>query len=214
MPHHGHEEEHSAPGQEPIEIRDNRKIDPATGKVRGSGHPEAPAHEEVRPVDEAHDSGDALAQAEQILNEASAGTQEQNLAEELRNDLLRLQAEYVNYRKRVERDRAVAGELAVIGVLNTLLPVLDDIEAARQHGDLAEGPFAAIATKLETALAGLGLERIGETGVEFDPNIHEALMQQPSAEVSTDTVQQVLRQGYKSGDRILRAAQVIVAVPE
>ena len=71
-------------------------------------------------------------------------------AEELRNDLLRLQAEYVNYRKRVERDRAVAGEMAVIGVLNSLLPVLDDVDAARQHGDLADGPFAAIAAKLET----------------------------------------------------------------
>lgn len=213
MPHHGNEEEHSAAaGQEPIEIRDNRKIDPATGKVRGN--PDAAAHEEVRPVDEPHDSGDALAQAEQILNEASAEAPEQDLAAELRNDLLRLQAEYVNYRKRVERDRAVAGEMAVAGALNSLLPVLDDIEAARQHGDLADGPFAAIATKLETVLTGLGLERIGEAGVEFDPNIHEALMQQPSADVNADTVQQVLRSGYKSGARILRAAQVIVAVPE
>jgi molecular chaperone GrpE len=213
MPHHGNEEEHTAAaGQEPIEIRDNRKIDPETGKVRdGAGA----AHEEVRPAGEAHDAEDALAQAEQILNEASAGTREQqDLAAELRNDLLRLQAEYVNYRKRVERDRAVAGEMAVIGVLNGLLPVLDDIDAARQAGDLAEGPFAAIATKLETVLAGYGLAPIAETGVEFDPNIHEALMQQPSAEVSADTVQQVLRRGYKSGDRTLRAAQVIVAVPE
>ncbi|MFD1213665.1 nucleotide exchange factor GrpE [Arthrobacter sp. GCM10027362] len=217
MPHHGNEEEHTAAaGQEPIEIRDNRKIDPATGKVRGSQDDSqgAPAHEEVRPVDEAHDAGDALAQAEQILNEASAETQEQDLAAELRNDLLRLQAEYVNYRKRVERDRAVAGETAVFGVLNSLLPVLDDIEAARQHGDLAEGPFASIAAKLETTLTGLGLERIDESGVAFDPTIHEALMQQPSSEVGADTVQQVLRCGYKSGDRLLRAAQVIVAVPE
>jgi len=210
MPHHGNEEEHSAAaGQEPIEIRDNRKIDPETGKVRGNTDP---AHEDVRPVDEAHDAEDALAQAEQILNEASAG--QQDLAAELREDLLRLQAEYVNYRKRVDRDRAVAGETAVAGALNSLLPVLDDIEAARQHGDLAEGPFAAIATKLETTLAGLGLERIGETGVAFDPAIHEALMQQPSAEVSTDTVQQVLRSGYRTSSRVLRAAQVIVAVPE
>ncbi|NKX50616.1 nucleotide exchange factor GrpE [Arthrobacter deserti] len=216
MPHHGNEEEHSAAaGQEPIEIRDNRRIDPETGQVRGApGAADPVSGEEVSPVDEAHDSGDALAQAEQILNEASAGTQEQDLTAELRNDLLRLQAEYVNYRKRVERDRAVAGELAVIGVLNGLLPVLDDIDAARQAGDLAEGPFAAIATKLETVLTGYGLAPIGETGVEFDPNIHEALMQQPSAEVSVDTVQQVLRRGYRSGDRTLRPAQVIVAVPE
>jgi molecular chaperone GrpE len=211
MPHHGNEEEHQPAGSEPIEIRDNRKIDPETGKVRGSS--DVPAHEEVAPAGEAHDAEDALAQAERILNEASAGTQEQDLAAELRNDLQRLQAEYVNYRKRVERDRAVAGELAVVGVLNKLLPVLDDIDAARQAGDLAEGPFAAIAAKLETVLTSYGLEPIAEAGVVFDPNIHEALMQQPSAEVSTDTVQQVLRRGYKSGDRTLRPAQVIVAVP-
>ncbi len=134
-------------------------------------------------------------------------------AEELRNDLRRLQAEYVNYRKRVERDRAVAGEMAVIGVLNALLPVLDDVDAARQHGDLADGPFAAIAAKLEAALKTYGLVRIDETGVEFDPTIHEALIQQPGTDIEIDTVSQVLRSGYKSGERVLRAAQVIVAVP-
>ena len=134
-------------------------------------------------------------------------------AEELKDDLRRLQAEYVNYRKRVERDRAVAGEMAVIGVLNSLLPVLDDVDAARQHGDLADGPFAAIAAKLENALKTYGLVRIDETGVEFDPTIHEALIQQPGTDVEIDTVSQVLRSGYKSGDRVLRAAQVIVAVP-
>lgn len=162
--------------------------------------------------------GDALSQAEQILNNAdvpaqpaAAGSPE---AAELRNDLLRLQAEYVNYRKRVERDRDVAREMAVIGVLNSLMPVLDDIDAARQHGDLAEGPFAAIATKLENSLKTYGLSRIDETGVEFDPNIHEALIQQQSADVTFDTVTQILRAGYKSGDRVLRAAQVIVSVPE
>ena len=168
---------------------------------------------------------DALAQAEEILNgvevpaeesvaQGAAGTGSANAeAAELRNDLLRLQAEYVNYRKRVERDRAVAGEMAVIGVLNSLLPVLDDVDAARQHGDLADGPFAAIAAKLENALKTYGLVRIDETGVEFDPTIHEALIQQPGEDIEVDTVSQVLRSGYKSGERVLRAAQVIVAVP-
>ncbi|MCC3265728.1 nucleotide exchange factor GrpE [Arthrobacter gengyunqii] len=162
--------------------------------------------------------GDALAQAEQILNSAdvppqpsAAGSPE---AAELRNDLLRLQAEYVNYRKRVERDRDVAREMAVIGVLNSLMPVLDDIDAARQHGDLAEGPFASIANKLENSLKTYGLGRIDEVGVEFDPNIHEALIQQQSPDVQFDTVTQILRAGYKSNDRVLRAAQVIVSVPE
>ena len=165
--------------------------------------------------------GDALSQAEDILNGVEVPAEESvaqgsnaDEAAELKNDLLRLQAEYVNYRKRVERDRAVAGQMAVIGVLNSLLPVLDDIDAGRSHGDLVEGPFAAIATKLETALETYGLEKIDATGVPFDPTVHEALIQQPSGEVEVDTVSQVLRNGYKSGERILRAAQVIVAVPE
>lgn len=165
--------------------------------------------------------GDALSQAEEILNgvevpaeEAVAQGSATDEAAELKNDLLRLQAEYVNYRKRVERDRAVAGQMAVIGVLNALLPVLDGIDAGRAHGDIVDGPFAAISTKLETALATYGLEKIDAVDVAFDPTIHEALIQQPSAEVEIDTVSQVLRNGYKSGERILRAAQVIVAVPE
>jgi molecular chaperone GrpE len=236
MPHHGNEEEHNTSPreehlqeqqgtghQEPV-IRDNRKVDPVTGQAR---HPEG-GHAEggnTAPGAGSEDSdGDALAQAEEILNgidvpadesvaqgvPAATGSAE---AAELKNDLLRLQAEYVNYRKRVERDRAVAGEMAVIGVLNSVLPVLDDIDAARQHGDLADGPFAAIATKLENALKTYGLVRIDETGVEFDPTIHEALIQQPGEDIEVDTVSQVLRSGYKSGDRVLRAAQVIVAVP-
>jgi len=231
MPHHGNEEEHNASagqqnahgnGQEPV-IRDNRKVDPVTGQARHpeGGHAAPGAGSQAGAADS---DGDALAQAEEILNgvdvpaeesvaqgaPAAAGTAE---AAELRNDLLRLQAEYVNYRKRVERDRAVAGEMAVIGVLNSLLPVLDDVDAARQHGDLADGPLAAIAAKLENALKTYGLVRIDETGVEFDPTIHEALIQQPGPDVETDTVSQVLRSGYKSGDRVLRAAQVIVSVP-
>ncbi|MBO0908524.1 MULTISPECIES: nucleotide exchange factor GrpE [Arthrobacter] len=182
---------------------------PAESEAAASG--EAPAADNGA-------EGDALAQAEQILNSAdvppepsAAGSPE---AAELRNDLLRLQAEYVNYRKRVERDRDVAREMAVIGVLNSLMPVLDDIDAARQHGDLAEGPFASIANKLENSLKTYGLGRIDEVGVEFDPNIHEALIQQQSPDVQFDTVTQILRAGYKSNDRVLRAAQVIVSVPE
>ncbi|MFE4836469.1 nucleotide exchange factor GrpE [Arthrobacter sp. NPDC056691] len=217
MPHHGNEEEHNSSRDqgsnrdEPV-IRDHRKVDPVTGEAR---------HPQGEPAASAADSdGDALAQAEEILNQVEVPAEESvaqgteaAAAAELKNDLLRLQAEYVNYRKRVERDRAVAGEMAVIGVLNSLLPVLDDVDAARQHGDLADGPFAAIAAKLENALKTYGLTRIDETGVEFDPTIHEALIQQPGDDIEVDTVSQVLRSGYKSGERVLRAAQVIVAVP-
>jgi molecular chaperone GrpE len=231
MPHHGNEEEHNSSSdherdgghngsghQEPV-IRDNRKVDPVTGQAR---HPEgeSAAKADAPAAEPADTDGDALAQAEEILNGIEVPAEESVAqgaghaeAAELKNDLLRLQAEYVNYRKRVERDRAVAGEMAVIGVLNSLLPVLDDVDAARQHGDLTDGPFAAIATKLENALKTYGLVRIDETGVEFDPTIHEALIQQPGEDIEVDTVSQVLRSGYKSGERVLRAAQVIVAVP-
>ena len=218
MPHHGNEAEHSE-GNEPRKpvIRDNRKVDPETGEARQpDSEAAAPTEGNAVPTD-----GDALSQAEEILNgvevpaeeSVASGAAAEAQAAELRNDLLRLQAEYVNYRKRVERDRAVAGEMAVIGVLNSLLPVLDDVDAARQHGDLEDGPFAAIATKLENALKTYGLERIADTGVEFDPTIHEALIQQPGEDIEVDTVSQVLRSGYRSGERVLRAAQVIVAVP-
>jgi molecular chaperone GrpE len=222
MPHHGNEEEHGSSRDqgskrdEPV-IRDHRKVDPVTGQAR---HPLGEQHAAPAADAAADSDGDALAQAEEILNQVEVPAEESvaqgteaAAAAELKNDLLRLQAEYVNYRKRVERDRAVAGEMAVIGVLNSLLPVLDDVDAARQHGDLADGPFAAIAAKLENALKTYGLARIDETGVEFDPTIHEALIQQPGEDIEVDTVSQVLRSGYKSGERVLRAAQVIVAVP-
>ena len=198
----------------PEEVPENEPANP----VEPSNPVVEPADPVVEPVET---QGDALSQAEEILNgvevpaeESVAQGSDAAEAAELKNDLLRLQAEYVNYRKRVERDRAVAGQMAVIGVLNSLLPVLDDIDAGRAHGDIVEGPFAAIATKLETALATYGLEKVDAVGVAFDPTIHEALIQQPSADVEIDTVSQVLRNGYKSGERILRAAQVIVAVPE
>lgn len=160
------------------------------------------------------DEGDALAQAEAILEEEGSKSEAEVLAAERLVDLQRLQAEYVNYRRRVERDRDVAREMAVISVLNSLLPVLDDIDAARQHGDLEGSPFASISAKLDSVLGQHGLVRYGEVGVEFDPNVHEALLQQPSGDVEVDTVSHVLRSGYKAGDRILRAAQVGVSVPE
>lgn len=177
--------------------------DAASPEVPGSAEPEAAA-----------DEGDALAQAEAILEEEGSKSESEVLAAERLVDLQRLQAEYVNYRRRVERDRDVAREMAVISVLNSLLPVLDDIDAARQHGALEGSPFGSISNKLDSILGQHGLVRYGEVGVAFDPNVHEALLQQPSPDVEVETVSHVLRSGYKSGDRILRAAQVGVSVPE
>jgi molecular chaperone GrpE len=142
---------------------------------------------------------------------------ENEMAAELLADLQRLQAEYVNYRKRVERDRDVARDLAVARVLEALMPVLDDVQLARDHGDLDSGPFAAIADKLESALARFGLQRFGAVGEPFDPAVHEALMH-TQAEldegVEVTTVTQVMQPGYRAGDRLLRAARVAVADPQ
>jgi molecular chaperone GrpE len=142
------------------------------------------------------------------------------LAAERLADLQRLQAEYVNYKRRVDRDRALVQERAAQSVVEALLPVLDDIHAAREHGDLTEGPFAAIADKLEGVLAKFGLQRYGAIGEEFDPMLHEALMHtawpQDGSVSSTGstTVVQVLQPGYRAGEQILRAARVAVADPE
>jgi molecular chaperone GrpE len=158
---------------------------------------------------------------EAVASQAPRADDFEALAAERLGDLQRLQAEYVNYKRRVDRDRAVVQERAVQSVLEAALPVLDDIHAAREHGDLAGGPFAAIADKLETTLGKFGLERYGAPGEEFDPNLHEALMHTawpadgsiPASSDST-TVVQVLQPGYRAGEQVLRAARVAVADPE
>ncbi len=144
------------------------------------------------------------------------------LAAERLADLQRLQAEYVNYKRRVDRDRALVQERVVRDLLESLLPVLDDIHAAREHGDLTGGPFAAIADKLESTLGRYGLARYGSKGEEFDPQQHEALMHAPwpgdddelPAGATSTTVVTVLQPGYRAGEQVLRPARVAVADPD
>lgn len=128
-------------------------------------------------------------------------------------DLQRVGAEYANYRKRVERDRAAVVEQAMGMVISSLLPILDDIDRAREHDDLV-GPFAAVAEQLNAALAKFGLTGFGEAGDPFDPTRHEAVAHQTSADVTEPTCVSVMRRGYLLGDRLLRAALVAVADPE
>jgi len=127
-------------------------------------------------------------------------------------DLQRLQAEYLNYKRRVDRDRAAAREQATAATLAALLPVLDDLDRARQHGELTGG-FKAVAESLERTIEGLGLERFGTAGEEFDPRVHEALLSDYSAEVSVTTAATILQPGYRIGERIVRPARVAVAEP-
>ena len=136
------------------------------------------------------------------------------LAAERLADLQRVTAEYANYRKRTEANREIERERAVGEVVKVLLPVLDDLDRAEKHGDLAEGgPFAAIATKLRTNVERVGLKPFAAVGEEFDPQLHEAIFQQPSAEVETPTIADVVESGYYLGSTLLRAAKVVVAVP-
>jgi molecular chaperone GrpE len=201
-------------GEDPNAPRftDKRRIDPLTGEVRdpatgstpaaggaassgsGSGAPEtAGADEEKHPVVAALEAAEAVAQ-------------------ERLDDLQRLQAEYVNYRRRVDRDRLVARDQTVVAMVEALLGTLDEVELARQHGELV-GPFAAVAEKLESALGRFGWERYGAAGEPFDPTVHEALMHAHADDVTEPTVVQVLQPGYRVGDRIVRAARVSVAEP-
>jgi len=138
-------------------------------------------------------------------------------ADEHLADLKRLQAEYVNYKHRVDRDRDVAKDRGVTQVIEALLPVLDDIHLAREHGDLEGGPFASIADKLEGVLRRFGITRLGEKGEEFDPSVHEALMHVEAdldEDATVTTVVQVLQPGYKMGERVVRPARVSVADPK
>ncbi|MFI5840950.1 nucleotide exchange factor GrpE [Catenuloplanes sp. NPDC051500] len=133
--------------------------------------------------------------------------------EERTRDLQRVTAEYANYRKRVERDRAAQGEQATASVLSALLPVLDDLDRAREHGDLV-GPFASVADQLSAAIGKFGLTAFGEKGDAFDPNKHEAVAHLTSADVTEPTCIDVMRRGYELGNRLLRPALVAVADPE
>jgi len=203
---------------EPV-IRDKRRLDPETGEVRPSQ--DAPRGEaEVADYSAAPaEPAASAAPVEDTEAPAQGGDvhPDTTLAAERLRDLQRLQAEYVNYKRRVDRDREVHRDVAVGSVIEAMLPVLDDIHLARQHGDLEGGPFAAIADKLEGVLSKFGVSRFGEPGEAFDPVHHEALMhvQAELAEgTTTTTVVQVLQPGYRIGERVIRAARVAVADPE
>ena len=187
---------------------DKRKINPSTGSAKGADA--GPANTEV-PLEA---TPPLAAPARRPAAEAQPAVDANELlAAERLSDLQRLQAEYANYRKRVDRDRGAARELTIASVVESLLPVLDDIQLARQHGDLESGPFAGIAEKLESILAKYGVERFGEPGAAFDPAVHDALMhvEEELAEgTDTTTVVGVLQPGYRIGERIIRPARVSV----
>ncbi|MBB6418446.1 nucleotide exchange factor GrpE [Streptomyces sp. AK010] len=128
-------------------------------------------------------------------------------------DLQRLQAEFQNYRRRVERDRIAVKEIAIANLLTELLPVLDDIGRAREHGELVGG-FKSVAESLESTAAKMGLQQFGKEGEPFDPTIHEALMHSYAPDVTETTCVAILQPGYRIGERTIRPARVAVAEPQ
>ncbi len=181
---------------EPVEgapvFRDRRRIDPDTYEVREPVLDGAPGPEVAEPGPDSAELDADLA--------------------ELTSDLQRLSAEYANYRRRVERDRVVVRETAVASALTELLPVLDDVGRARQHGEL-EGAFKSVGEALESAVARLGLESFAEVGELFDPSVHEALTAVPTDEPGESVVLEVFQPGYRFGGRVVRAARVVVSQP-
>lgn len=171
--------------EEPITVTDKRRIDPQTGQVRDAPEPASgPVEDEVPTVSE----------------------ESQDKAAELIADLQRVQADFANYRKRSLRDQQVATERAKAHVVTQLLPVLDDLERARAHGDLDSGPLKAVADKLVSTLQGLGLKPFGEEGDAFDPSLHEAV--QHEGDGTHPVVGTVMRRGYRVGDLVVRHAMV------
>src|SRR5580658_4357438 len=229
------------PGMGPV-IRDNRRIDPVTGQARirgkhaasqpagtmGAGRPggpgaarqgragedaSAPAEEVTPPEGEAAKAaGGGTSSAQATPAEPTQVSKLQSQLAERTADLQRLQAEYANYRKRVDRDRVTVREHAVAGTLIELLPILDAIGQAREHGELSGG-FKSVADSLQAVVGKLGLVSYGQRGDAFDPKIHEALTHTYSADVAEDTCVEIFQPGYKVGERILRPARVAVAAP-
>ena len=211
-----------------VVVRDKRKIDagPAKGKratTAGAGEPKA---KDTAPPDEAavDDEPEAAPEpkaapepepepeaAEPELDAELEGLRSE--LDERTKDLQRITAEYANYRKRIDRDRGLVVEQAIGGVLSVLLPIMDDLDRARDHGDLV-GPFGAVAEQLTTVLGKFGLTPFGEQGDPFDPMRHEAVAHRTSPDVTEPTCVEIMRRGYLLGDRLLRPALVAVADPE
>ncbi|NBE56368.1 nucleotide exchange factor GrpE [Streptomyces boluensis] len=186
---------------------ENEPADVSSGDTPEAAEPQAAPSSDEEGAAPAGDDAAAsvgltaqLDQARSALNERTA-------------DLQRLQAEFQNYRRRVERDRVAVKEVAVANLLTELLPTLDDIGRAREHGELVGG-FKSVAESLETVAAKMGLQQFGKEGEPFDPTIHEALMHSYAPDVTETTCVAILQPGYRIGERTIRPARVAVAEPQ
>jgi molecular chaperone GrpE len=208
-----------AEGRDPQETAGpGSPADGAADPVTQPGTPDASATEAGTPDTGTTEQDAADAGTTEEQDQPQDGPEAELVAAQVRvaaltNDLQRLQAEYVNYKRRVDRDRELVKQNATFSALTSLLPVLDDIDRAREHGEV-EGGFKAVADALERAVAALGLVKFGAPGDPFDPNFHEALMHAHSADVTTTTCRDIVAAGYLIGDRVVRPAKVTVVDPE
>ncbi|MFF4100040.1 nucleotide exchange factor GrpE [Streptomyces sp. NPDC001903] len=186
---------------------------PADGTPDDAAEPNAAASSKEEAAAPAGDSAAQSAQSAQDTALLAQLDQARTALSERTADLQRLQAEYQNYRRRVERDRIAVKEIAVASLLTELLPTLDDIGRARDHGELVGG-FKSVAESLETAAAKMGLQQFGKEGEPFDPTIHEALMHSYAPDVTETTCVAILQPGYRIGERTIRPARVAVAEPQ
>jgi molecular chaperone GrpE len=187
-------------------VRDRRRIDPETYQVREpqeTAAPAAAAPESKTPDSETPPVPDLEAEVKELQDRLAERT----------SDLQRLQAEYVNYKRRVDRDRDLARKVTIEGVLKDFLSVLDDVRSAREHEELSGG-FKAVAEEIERVTSKYGLETFGDAGDPFNPHIHEALLHAHAEGIDGPTCVEILQPGYRIGDRILRPARVAVAEPE
>jgi molecular chaperone GrpE len=193
-----------------VVIRDKRRIDPDSGAVR------APVGEQPAGAPPGTARGEQMSEQDTVADVAPPTGADGDLARQLAErteDLQRVTAEYANYRRRVDRDRTLATDQAAERFAAALFPVVDDIERARDHGDLT-GPFKVVADRVLGLLETLGVEPFGVAGDPFDPSLHEAVMHDTSADVAVPTATTVLRQGFRRGERVLRTAMVAVTDPE
>jgi molecular chaperone GrpE len=183
------------------------------------------AHEESPPsivhdINEVEDdeplTGDSVDGAEPLSDEDAALLDQAagDLVAEMRSDMLRAQAELVNFRTRVERDRAANRDAVIAEVIRGLLPALDDLSRAEKHGDLEGSPLEIVAAKIHASLERFGLSSVGVVGEAFDPHLHEAVVQLPTPGATSQTVADVIDPGYQIGERLIRAAKVAVSVPQ
>jgi molecular chaperone GrpE len=185
---------------------------PPTGQSESGAHSFGGAAAEMANETEV-EGGEPDARPDEGLSVADELVVTKMALAEMTADAQRVQADYANYRKRVDRDRDLVRENATFAALVPIIDVLDTIDRAREHGEL-EGGFKAVAEQLERVVANQGVVRFGAVGDAFDPNIHEALSHiGTDPEVTVTTCQHIAKVGYKIGDRVVRPAQVLVVDP-